>query len=173
MPTIGTRFTRSASQPIGIAPSTKNRLDADGDEDDRAAADVERAPEFGLDHLHRVQRDLVERDQQPEDDEHQYAALGERLLNDDRLGVDARQQVVGEDDLLLGARLRVLARRLFVEDGGGERRGVAAARRCRRRSVTIVSSVSSVAPRRRRCRDRTRFLTRVSGRWPCGASVVP
>ena len=28
MPTIGTRFTRSASQPIGTAPSTKNAADA-------------------------------------------------------------------------------------------------------------------------------------------------
>ena len=28
MPTIGTRFTRSASQPIGTAPSTKNADDA-------------------------------------------------------------------------------------------------------------------------------------------------
>ena len=27
-PTIGTRFTRSASQPIGTAPSTKNADDA-------------------------------------------------------------------------------------------------------------------------------------------------
>ena len=42
------------------------------------------------------------------------------------------QQVVGEDDLLFGAGLRLLAGGLLVEDRGGERRGVAARRPSRR-----------------------------------------
>ena len=53
------------------------------------------------------------------------AALGERLAEGDRLGVDARQQVVGEDDLLFGPGLRLLARRFLVEHGGRERRRAA------------------------------------------------
>ena len=40
--------------------------------------------QLGLERLHRVQRELVERDQQPEDDEHADAALGERVLEVDR-----------------------------------------------------------------------------------------
>ena len=126
------------------------------DEHDRAAADVERVAQLGLERLHRVERQLVERDQQPEHDEHEHAALGERLAEVDRLGVDAGQQVVGEDHLFLGAGLRRLARRLLVEHGGRERRGAALALAGSWRSVTCVSRVGL---RRRRCGDRTRALT--------------
>ena len=65
------------------------------------------------------------------------AALGERLLEVDRLGVDARQQVVGEDDLLAGAGLRLLAGRFLVEDRGDERRGAALGSPAGCRSVTV------------------------------------
>ena len=71
MPTIGTRFTRSASQPIGTAPSTKNRPDAVPMNTMVPLLMWNVVPELGLEHLDRVQRELVERDQQPEHDEHE------------------------------------------------------------------------------------------------------
>ena len=79
----------------------------------------------------------------------------------DRLGVDARQQVVGEDDLFLGAGLRLLARRLLVEHRRGQGRSVAAT------GTTALEfghgCSCCLRPGIRRMLDRTRILTRVSG----------
>ena len=82
--------TRSASQPIGTAPSTKNADDAVRDEDDRALADAERPPDLGAEHVDRRALELVEREEQPEHDEHELAADLERVRERDRLRVDAR-----------------------------------------------------------------------------------
>ncbi len=73
-PTIGTRFTRSASHPIGTAPSTKNA--------DDAVAMKTIAPSLipnvlrisGAEHADRRALELVEREQEPEHDEHELAA---------------------------------------------------------------------------------------------------
>ena len=103
---------------------------------------MERAADFGLDGLHCVERQLVERQQQPQADEHELAALGERHLEVDGFGVDAGQQVVGEDDLLLGAGLELLAGGFLVEHSGRE------AGRATERSVSddVVSVVQRSFP---------------------------
>ena len=157
-PTIGTRFMRSASQPSGIAPSAKNRPDAVLMNTTVPLLMWNVLAQLGLDGLHRVERELVERDQQPEHDEHERAALGERLAEVDRLGLDAGQHVVGEDDLLFGPGLGLLAGGFLVEHGRGERRGVAAPAR---RLVRCVHSFPRrvIVP----LADRRAFLTRVSG----------
>ncbi len=90
------------------------------DEHDGPVADVEGGAQLGLECLHRVQRQLVEGDQQAEDDEHEDAALGERVPEVDRIRVHPRQQVVGEDDLFLGAGLSRLPGCLLVEHGRRE-----------------------------------------------------
>ncbi len=81
--------------------------------------------ELGLDGLDRVEGELVERDEQPEDHEHRDAALGERLFEVDGFGVDPREEVVGEDDLFSRPSLRFLAGGFLVEHGRGQRRGAA------------------------------------------------
>ncbi len=86
---------------------------------------MERGAELGLDRLDRVEGELVERDEQPEDHEHRDAALGERLFEVDRFGIDPRQEVVGEDDLFPGPGLGFLAGGFLVEHGRNQRRGAA------------------------------------------------
>ena len=90
------------------------------DEDRGSLADVERLLELGRDQLHCVEGELIEGDEQPQHDEHERAALGERLGQRDRRRLDAGQHVVGEDDLLLGAGLSLLAGRFLVEHGRRE-----------------------------------------------------
>ena len=51
----------------------------------------------------------------------------ERVGERHRLGVDAGEQLVGEDDLLAGALVRDLAGVFFVEDRRRERGGAALA----------------------------------------------
>ena len=63
-PTIGTRFTRSASQPIGTAPSTKKADDAVAMNTIVPAADVERPADLGREHVDGRALELVEREQQ-------------------------------------------------------------------------------------------------------------
>ena len=96
-----------------------------GDEDDRALADPERPLDLGPEHVDRRALELVEREQEPEHDEHELAADLERVRERDRLGVDAREQIVGEDDLLAGALVRLLAGVLLVEHRRRERRRAA------------------------------------------------
>ena len=60
-PTIGTRFTRSASHPIGTAPSTKNADDAVAMNTIVPAADPERLADLGREHVDRRALELVER----------------------------------------------------------------------------------------------------------------
>ena len=122
-PTIGTRFTRSASQPIGTAPSTKNAADAvpmntiapslmPNVRRISGASTLIAAPSSSSSELSAVRTTNIE-----------PAALADALAQRDRLGVDAGQQVVGEDDLLACLGLRLLARRLLVQHGGCERGG--------------------------------------------------
>ena len=73
-PTIGTRFTRSASQPIGTAPSTKNAADAVPMKTIVPFADAEGLLDLGREHVDRGALELVERVQEREDDEHERAA---------------------------------------------------------------------------------------------------
>ena len=120
-PTIGTRFTRSASHPIGTAPSTKNADDAVAMKTIVPAADPERPADLGREHVDGRALELVERAEQQEDDEHELAADLERVAGTRRArSATPGQQVVGEDDLLARALLRSLARILLVEHGGGE-----------------------------------------------------
>ena len=126
MPTIGTRLTRSASQPIGTAPSTKNADDAVPMNTTAPSADVERVAEFGAEHLHRVRSSWSNAISSPRTTNMSLPPLANASAKVTGSEFDARQQVVGEDDLLRRRGLRLLARRLLVEHGGGERRGVAA-----------------------------------------------
>ncbi len=124
------RHDRDPLGPVGEPPhrNRTERVEQAGsrrDEHDGAAADVEGLAQLGLDRLHGVERELVERYEEAEHDEHPRAALGEGAPEVDRLGVDPRKQVIGEDDLLLGASLRFLTCRFFVEDRGCERSGAA------------------------------------------------
>ena len=89
-PTIGTRFTRSASHPIGTAPSTKNA--------DDAVAMKTIVPSLipnvrwisGPSTLIAAPSSSSNDEQQPEHDEHELAADLERVRERDRLRVDAR-----------------------------------------------------------------------------------
>ncbi len=99
-PTMGTRFTRSASHPIGTAPSTKNADDALGDEHDRARADVERPSNLRREDVDRRALELIERVEEQQHDEHELAADLECLLEGDGIRADAGEQLVREDDLL-------------------------------------------------------------------------
>ena len=126
----GDRDDRHAPHPVGEeahrdGPERVEEARSRGDEHDRAIADVEGLPQLGLDRLHGIERELVERYEQPEYDEHPSAALGKGVPEVHRFGIDAGQQVVREDHLLLGPGLRLLAGCLLVENGRRERRGAA------------------------------------------------
>ena len=124
------------------------------DEDDRALADPERPLDLRPEHVDRGALELVEREQQPEHDEHELAADLERVGERDRLGVDAREQVVGEDDLLAGALVRVFAGVLLLED----RRTRATPRSPRRLAcVSVTQFPPTGTPVDDRLRDRIGF----------------
>jgi hypothetical protein len=116
-PTIGMRLgLRSARDRAQRVEQARRRRD----EHDCAAADVEGLAQLGFDRLHRVERELVERDQQPEHHEHANPAQREGVAQADRLGIDAGKKVVREDDLFAGPGLGLLASGLLVEDGSRE-----------------------------------------------------
>ena len=110
MPTIGTRFHAVGEPAHRDRAEHEERRRRGADEDDRALADAERPLDLGPEHVDRRALELVEREQEPEHDEHELAADRRTpRVKRHRRGVDARQQVVGEDDLLPGALLRLLA----------------------------------------------------------------
>ena len=99
-PTIGTRFTRSASHPIGTAPSTKNADDAGRDEHDGALLIPNVLRISGASTLIAAPSSSSNDSSSSEHDEHELAADLERVVERHRLGVHAGEEVVGEDDLL-------------------------------------------------------------------------
>ena len=103
-PTMGTRLTRSASHPIGTAPSTKNADDAVAMNTivPRLTPNVWRIS--GANTVIAA-LELLERPEE-QHHEHETAAGLERAGERDRLRLHARQQLVGEDDLLARASAR-------------------------------------------------------------------
>ena len=104
-PTMGTRLTRSASHPIGTAPSTKNADDAVAMNTivPRLTPNVWRIS--GANTVIAA-LELLERPEEQQYHEHETAAGLERAGERDRLRLHARQQLVGEDDLLARASAR-------------------------------------------------------------------
>ena len=121
-PTIGTRLHTVGEPPHRDRAEHEERRRRRRDEHDRALADPERSLDLGPEHVDRRALELVEREQQPEHDEHELAAGTERVRERHRLGVDARKQLVREDDLLAGALVRLLAFVFFFENRRRERR---------------------------------------------------
>ena len=122
-PTIGTRFTRSASQPIGTAPSTKNAADAVLMKTIVPSLIPNVCADLGREHVDRGALELVERVEQREDDEHERAAdlrcparseIGSELTPGSRSS--------GKITCSRALRLRGLARLFLVDDRGRERR---------------------------------------------------
>ncbi len=125
MPTMGTRRTRSASQPIGTAPRTKNADDAVPMKTIAPLLMWNVLRMFGPSTWIAAPSSSSNASSSPSTMNISRPPLREGLAEGDGLGVDARQQVVGEDHLLGGARLCLLARRLLVQDRGRERSGIA------------------------------------------------
>ena len=121
-PTIGTRLTRSASQPIGTAPSTKNAADAvlmktivpsliPNVSRISGASTLIAAPSSSSNELRSVRTTNMNA---PPTAMPSRSEIGSELT--------PGKQVVGEDDLLARLRLRGLARLFLVDDCGRERR---------------------------------------------------
>ena len=146
MPTIGTRRTRSASQPIGTAPSTKNADDAVPMKTIAPLLMWNVLRMFGPSTWMAAPSSSSNASSSPSTMNIRRPPRGERLAEGDRLGVDPGQQVVGEDHLLGGARLRFLARGLLVEHRGREC-GRIAPRLLRVRHVTAFEPDRRTTPR--------------------------
>ena len=154
-PTIGTRFTRSASHPIGTAPSTKNADDAVAMNTIVPSLIAERLADLGREHVDRRALELVEGAAGAASTTNMSTPPALNASRErHRLGVDAGEQLVGEDDLLAGALLGDLARVLLVEHGRGERCRASPPRPARR---------SPSAPRRR-SRHRPRSVPELARR---------
>ena len=108
-PRIGPRRNRSASQPMGNAPSTMNAPAGRADEHDDAVADAEGVADVRRQHLERRRLELVGHLEEHEDREGEEAADGQALAQRHLLAADTGQQVVGEQDDLLRFLLLQLA----------------------------------------------------------------
>ena len=136
-PTMGTRFTRSASQPIGTAPSTKNA-------DDAVAMNTivpELIPKVlrisGASTLMAAPSSSSNESRRSRTTNMSLPPTLNALWNDTGSEFDARQQVVGEDDLLAANASARSRRVLLVEHGRGEGR---------RRRVALLHVVHLVPP---------------------------
>ena len=119
-PTIGTRRTRSASHPMGTAPSTKNAADAvlmktivpslmPNVRWISGASTLIAAPSSSSNELRSVSTTNMN-----------APPTAKPCAQRHRWGVDAREEIVREDDLFARLRPRRLARLLLVDDRGRE-----------------------------------------------------